>query len=603
MTDFHFLDSNALDVARFIFGHDAHELIWFEGSVAIEDVIGFRAEDDFTIFDNESDFIQSGSRNATMSHIAGKLIKRYGNTDECYELFLKESEKCNPPLDNRELRSIWLSAVKFGNKISKQTGYITPEEYGKSYEEYKPSELTDISMAEIFATHTKDKAIYTVSGGWLYWTGKKWEHSELKVMNLYMEIAKCVLKNATFEFKNAYSRLLDAEMDGDKEIISKAKNEANKAKQYLAFAKKMNDHSKVSGIIKLGKSMLEISNDNLDKDAFLLNTPVGVVDLKSGDLKEHNPQYYCTKMTSVSPSKDNMYLWIKTLDDVTNGDKEYQKFLQCHAGSTLIGKVYEEALLLVYGNGGNGKSTVFNSEAFVLGDYAGKIPAESLTTRAKNVKVDLAELCGKRFILASETEEGQRLSASMLKQIASVDDISAERKYYAPFSFTPSHSTILYTNHLPKVGSNDKGTWRRILVAPFNTEIKNPKTDYVEELLKKAGGAILEWMIEGSQLYIKNGYKFPSCKVVDEAKKVYRDENNWIEHFINDCCEIATSKEVMSNELYQAYRQWSVLNGEYTRNTRDFSSALLNSGYEKRRTNKGVKWIGLDLDDDASEFL
>ena len=139
-----------------------------------------------------------------------------------------------------------------------------------------------------------------------------------------------------------------------------------------------------------------------------------------------------------------MDMWLSTLNDVTGGDKEFIKFLKFHAGSTLIGHVYEEALLIAYGDGGNGKSTVFNSETHVLGDYAGKIPAESLTTRAKNVKVDLAELCGKRFILASETEEGQRLSSSMIKQIASVDDISAERKYYAPFSFTPTHSTILY---------------------------------------------------------------------------------------------------------------------------------------------------------------
>lgn len=599
-TRYPFLDSNALDAARFIFGHSVSEVLWYEGNVDIEEVLGI---DLFAKLDEYSTTIQSGSRNATMSHIAGKLIKRYGNTDECYELFLKEAEKCNPPLEDNELRSIWFSAVKFGSKVSKQDGYIPPEEYGRSYEEYKPSDLTDIAMAEVFATHTKDKAIYTLSGGWLYWNGKKWEHSELKVMNLYMDIAKLVLKNATHEFKESYQKLVDAEMNGDNKVISKAKNEVNKAKQYLAFAKKMNDHSKVSGIIKLGKPMLEISNDTLDKDAFLLNTPVGVVDLKTGKVKEHAPEFYCTKITRVAPSYDNMDLWIKTLDDVTNGDKVYQLFLQCHAGSTLIGKVYEEALLLVYGNGGNGKSTVFNSEAYVLGDYAGKIPAESLTTRAKNVKVDLAELCGKRFILASETEEGQRLSASMLKQIASVDDISAERKYFAPFSFTPSHSTILYTNHLPKVGSNDKGTWRRILVAPFNTEIKNPKTDYVEELLKKASGAILQWMIEGSQLYIKNGYKYPNCKVVEDAKKVYKDENNWIEHFIVDCCEVDNAKEIMSNELYQAYRQWSTINGEYTRNTRDFSSALINSGYEKRRTNKGVKWLGLDLDDETSEFL
>jgi Predicted ATPase len=283
-------------------------------------------------------------------------------------------------------------------------------------------------MAEVFSKHNKDKAIYTVSAGWLYWDEKKWEVSELKVMHLYMETAKKVLKNATYEFREAYTKLMQAEMDGAKDVIAKAKSEANKAKQYLTFAKKMNDHGKVSGILKLGKSMLEVANDNLDSDPFILNTPDGIVDLKTGKMNEHKPSAYCTKMTFVSPANDNMHLWIETLDEVTGGDKEFQNFLKYHAGSTLIGRVYEEALLLVYGSGGNGKSTVFNSEAHVLGDYAGKIPAESLTTRAKNVKVDLAELCGKRYILASETEKGQRLSVSMLKQIASVDDIYLQKE-------------------------------------------------------------------------------------------------------------------------------------------------------------------------------
>lgn len=558
--DFSYFDDNALDAARFIYGVSPAEVELYEGSSTVLD---FLLDDSFA---NLGESIESGNRNNTMSHIAGKLIKRFGDSQEAYEKFMEQADRCDPPLPEEELSTIWNSARKFGNKVSKQEGYIPPEEYGRSYEEYKPQELTDVTMAEVFSKHNKNKAIYTVSSGWLYWNGKKWEVSELKVMYLYMETAKRVLKNASYEFREAYKKLMQAEMDGAKDSIAKAKFEANKAKQYLTFAKKMNDHGKVSGILKLGKSMMEVSNDKLDSDPFILNTPDGIVDLKIGKMKEHNPNSYCTKMTSVSPNDENMHLWNETLNEVTGGDKEFQTFLQYHAGSTLIGRVYEEALLLVYGSGENGKSTVFNSEAHVLGDYAGKIPAESLTTRAKNVKVDLAELCGKRYILASETEEGQRLSVSMLKQIASVDDISAERKYYAPFSFTPSHSTILYTNHLPKVGSNDKGTWRRILVAPFNTEIKNPKTDYVDELLKKAGGAILQWMIEGTALYIKNGYKFPSCMVVEQAKNAYREDNDCLNHFINDFCVEGANEKEMSRVLYQSYRQWASLSGDYIRN-------------------------------------
>ena len=594
--EFPYFDSNALDAARFLYGVNPAEVELYEGKSSIVD---FLSEDAFA--DLDSEVIESGSRNNTMSHIAGKLIKRFGATDEAHEKFLEQANRCDPPLSDEELSTIWNSAKKFGDKVSKQEGYIPPEEYGRSYEEYKPQELTDIAMAEVFSKHNKDKAIYTVSAGWLYWDEKKWEVSELKVMHLYMETAKKVLKNATYEFREAYTKLMQAEMDGAKDVIAKAKSEANKAKQYLTFAKKMNDHGKVSGILKLGKSMLEVANDKLDSDPFILNTPKGIVDLKTGKMNEHKPSAYCTKMTFVSPANDNMHLWIETLDEVTGKDKEFQNFLKYHAGSTLIGRVYEEALLLVYGSGGNGKSTVFNSEAHVLGDYAGKIPAESLTTRAKNVKVDLAELCGKRYILASETEEGQRLSVSMLKQIASVDDISAERKYYAPFSFTPSHSTILYTNHLPKVGSNDRGTWRRILVAPFNTEIKNPKTDYVDELLKKAGGAILQWMIEGAALYIINGYKFPYSKVVDNAKNAYREENDWIDHFITDRCVKGLNENVMSRTLYQVYREWSIVNGEYTRNDRDFSKALLQAGYTKKRTNKGYMWLGLSINQNDAD--
>ena len=588
-----FFDCNALDGARFFFGVKNPKVEMVRGIKYITETI----KDDFEDFDNSQDLIQQGSRNSTLNHFAGRVLIRYGKTDEAKKLFEKKADLCSPPLEDDELEQIWRSACKFYKKVAGSDGYVPPEKYNERYEDYKPSELTDVAMAEIFSKHNKSKAIYTISQGWLYWTGKKWEDSELKVMNLYMQTAKKVLENASIEFKEAFQELADAELAGKKEEKLIIKSNVNKAKSYLNYAKKMNDHGKVSGVLKLAKSLLEIKNERLDADAFILNTPIGVIDLKTSELKEHNPSYYCTKITNVSPSNDNMDMWLSTLNDVTGGDKEFIKFLKFHAGSTLIGHVYEEALLIAYGDGGNGKSTVFNSEAHVLGDYAGKIPAESLTTRAKNVKVDLAELCGKRFILASETEEGQRLSSSMLKQIASVDDISAERKYYAPFSFTPTHSTILYTNHLPKVGSNDRGTWRRIVVAPFSVAIKNPKTDYIDNLLEKAGSAILKWMIEGAKEYIDAGFKYPKCKVVDYAKSSYQEENDWLNHFISDRCIKGPNEKEMSARLYQVYREWANSNGEYVRNNRDFSRALTAEGYEKKRTNRGIEWSGISIND------
>lgn len=590
---FPYFDKQALDGARFFYGVEKPVVEIVRGNKYVTEIL----MDDFEDWEDSQDLIEEGSRNSTMSHFAGKVLIRYGDSDEARRLFDKKALYCSPPLSDHELESIWNSALKFYKKISSSDDYIPPEKYNETFDDYKPKAFTDIAVAEVFVKHNSDRACYTVSSGWLYWNGKKWEESELKVIKLYMKTAKKVLKNASFEMHKAYQDLANAQLRGTSDEINKVKSKVSQAKSYVNFAKKINDHGKVTGIIKLSRSLLEIPNEMLDKDPFILNTPEGIVDLKTGKISEHDPSCYCTKMTSVTPSSDFMEMWFDALDGVTGLDKEYQYFLKCHAGSCLIGHVYEEALLIVYGEGGNGKSTIFNSEAHVLGDYAGKIPAESLTTRAKNVKVDLAELTGKRFVLASETEEGQRLSISMLKQIASVDEISAERKYYSPFKFTPTHSTILYTNHLPKVGSSDKGTWRRIVVAPFTQEIKNPRTDYIDELIEKAGGAILTWMIEGARHYIDNGFMYPKCQVVEDAKSLYREENDWISHFITDWCVTGINEKEMSSTLYQAYREWSNGNGEYTRNNRDFSTALLQVGFKKKRTSRGIVWQGISINE------
>ncbi len=251
--------------------------------------------------------------------------------------------------------------------------------------------------------------------------------------------------------------------------------------------------------------------------------------------------------------------------------------------------------MIAYGPGANGKSTFFNTLAVVFGDYAGKMPAEALTTKAKSTKVDLAEVLGRRLIIAAETEEGQRMSTSMLKQIASVDDITAERKYHNPFTFRPSHTLILYTNHLPKVGSGDHGTWRRLIVVPFNASINNPQADFAERLLAKAGGAIMAWIIEGAKKFSAGGFKLPRCEVVEKAGASYRQENDWFSNFIAERCLVSVKERCFGGILYGEYRRWASEQGEYIRSTTDFTTALVRSGFECKKTKTGVVWLGLSI--------
>ena len=185
----------------------------------------------------------------------------------------------------------------------------------------------------------------------------------------------------------------------------------------------------------------------------------------------------------------------------------------------------------------------------------------------------------------------------MVKQLCSVDPIEAEKKFKDPFHFDPSHTLVLYTNHLPKVSANDDGTWRRLIVIPFNAKIvgNSDIKNYGDYLYENAGPAILAWVINGAKKAFDKGFKFERPKVVVDAVEAYREENDWLGQFLEDFCDVAPSYEAKSGELYQCYRAACLQAGEYVRSTTDFYSCLEKAGYEKRRRSYGRVVVGLRL--------
>lgn len=177
-----------------------------------------------------------------------------------------------------------------------------------------------------------------------------------------------------------------------------------------------------------------------------------------------------------------------------------------------------------------------------------------------------------------------------------------EKKYKDPFDYTPTHTLVLYTNHLPRVGANDDGTWRRLVVIPFNAKIerKSDIKNYSDYLVDKTGGAILNWIIEGARKAVANNFKLTEPSVVTEAVKHYRNNNDWLSIFIEECCEVDSTYIQKSGEFYQEYRAYCARNGEYTRSTTDFYAGLDIAGYE-RKTIKHCRFIlGIRL---KSDFL
>ena len=601
---FPFFDDNALDAARFLYGSPGSEVLWHEGSLFIEDFLTLTAKA----------AIPQGKRNATMSHYAGKLVKRFGVTDAAYTKFLEKAAECDPPLDQEELDKIWSSASKFYKKVSSAPDYIPPDEYtGGSL---RPDDFSDIGEARTFAAVYEGEVCYTEATGFLRNNEIYWMESRQRPIAAMMEHTDAQLEEAGNEIEAALQRLEDlgisrgTAMAGGKKLLegmtsdqAEAYGAYQTAKTYYAFVMKYRNMKSLKPAMEAAMPLLEKQPDELDSNPFLLNTPLCTYNLTEGltGTKDHDPQDYITKVTTVSPDDVGTDIWKNTLDLIFCGDTDLIDYVQRIVGMAVIGKVYIEALIIAYGEGRNGKSTFWNAIARVLGSYAGNMSADALTVGCKrNVKPEMAELKGKRLIIAAELEEGMRLNTSVIKQLCSTDAVYAEKKYKAPFSFIPSHTLVLYTNHLPKVGASDAGTWRRLIVIPFNAKIEGDSDikNFADYLVDHAGGAILSWIIEGSRMVIAEGFNIKPPKVVRDAVAAYREDNDWLGKFLEESCVIGAAYQEKSGELYKAYRTYCINMHEYTRSTGDFYAALEQIGYHKKNLKNGIMIFGLMLKTD-----
>ncbi|GHU70754.1 hypothetical protein FACS1894184_16650 [Clostridia bacterium] len=541
-------DTNAIDSGRFMFGvSDNIEPEHFEGSINIADYLNY--------LPLKAD-IPVGKRNATLSNRAGKIIKRFGDTGQARSMFDEEAGKCDSPLSTSELNTIWNSAqVFFHDVIEKQDDYIIPEDYVTIdfNTPLMPHDWTDVGQAKVLAREYSKMLRYSTATKYLFYTSTVWVDNELRARKLVHMLTERQLDEANKMLKDTNKSVNEADKGDDKELQELANTDLEFDKKYHSFVLGHRKTERISATLKEAQSIVEIEVNRLDSDPFKLNTPSGVVDLRTGEMQDHDPLDYCTKICTVSPNNLGEEMFADFLKVITCSDDSLIDYLQLIAGMSAIGVVYAENLVIAYGSGHNGKRTFFNLLGKVLGDYKGSLSAETLTVNCrKNKSPEYAELRGRCLAIAAELEEGMRLDTAIVKKLCSTDPIYAEKKYKDPFSFTPSHSVVLYTNHLPRVGTTDAGTWRRLIVVSFNAVItgNDAVLDYCEELYNKAGGTVLSWIIKGAQCFIQANYKISSPECVVQAIEKYRKDNDWLNNYLADRCVIGKNYRQKSGNLY-----------------------------------------------------
>ena len=444
---------------------------------------------------------------------------------------------------------------------------------------------TEQDMAGIYAREYKGELLYNEHMGWMHWNGQRWtDHDEQAITDAIRAQNNIHVAGARYQVE-----------------LATAEAEAKRWKATELALKKLRSNAKIKALAELMRTELPLADVNLlDADPWKLNTPAGLIDLKTGELLPSDPAALCTRMTAVAPKKGPALLWEGFLKYVTQGDKELELYLQRVAGMSAVGKVYEEGLVMVVGPGGNGKSTLFESLAGVLADYACTLRAQILIDKGNGAEpFGMEAVRGCRLALMGELDEGARMNVSMMKTLTSRDEIQVNPKFAKLFTIKPTHTTILHTNHLPKLGQLDDGTRRRIAVVPLKAPPKTGKeriTDFAQRMIEAEGPQILQWIIEGAMDFWRLGCQIPKPAAVLAETAAYLAAEDWMQNFLNDRCELDKSYAVKAGGLYSAYRAWCEANGDrYIRRNRDFTAELEKRGYTKHKTMSGIMWDGLKL--------
>jgi len=405
---------------------------------------------------------------------------------------------------------------------------------------------------EFSARHADSLRYVAMWGSWLQWDGQRWQRERtLRIFDLVRGVCRDAVDRG-----------------GDPKRLLSGKTTA--AIEWLARSDRR--HASTTEV--------------WDADLWLMNTPGGVIDLKTGHLLDHDPLRYLTKITAVAPGGD-CPRWRQFLHEITAGNNDLQRFLQRVVGYALTGSTTEHALFFAYGTGANGKGAFINTVTALLADYAKTAPMETfVATQGDRHPTELASLMGARLVTAQETEQGRRWAESKIKSMTGGDPISARFMRQDFFEFVPQFKLLIAGNHKPGLRGVDEAIRRRFYLIPFTVTIPPEKRDKdLFEKLKPEWGGILQWAIEGCLEWRRIGLAAP--RVVTEATEAYLAGEDAIAQWLEERCVCDPIYSERSAVLFANWKEWAEAAGEFVGNQRRFSQTIEDRGFARHRNADG----------------
>jgi putative DNA primase/helicase len=437
---------------------------------------------------------------------------------------------------------------------------------------------------------------------WFAWVGTHWAQDDAAVYRFALNLSKVVHAEAD------QWRAKKADTSEEREKNDKI------ADALISWARKSEMRGTIEAALGLAKRMLAVKAEDLDADPWALNCANGTVDLRTGKIRPHNPDDYLTRFIGLPylpQVKAPLFETVIARVACEEGKavRPLSGFLQRWFGYCATGSVREQKFAVHYGQGRNGKSTVLDIVADVLGGYAATAAPGLLMSNSRDRHpTEIADLAGRRMVTAHETGEGGVLREDFVKQATGGDKIKARYMRGDFFEFLPTHKLQLLTNHKPVIKGQDEGIWRRVMLVPFKARFGTPEevasgratclrdTRIVEHLAAEKEG-VLAWIVAGAVDWFRDGLNPPD--VVLAASKDYQTEQDRVFQFVNEECELGTEFEEkistpFGGGLYPAYSNWCKAGGIHPLAKNRFLSELERcvpffARFDKYEANEGAK--------------
>ena len=442
---------------------------------------------------------------------------------------------------------------------------IGEDDYGSD----QTPRFSDIDLALRFADRHAHRLRFVADWGkWLSWNGQRWRFdTTLAAFDLARDLcreeaAKCNKK-------------------GDRKAIASAKA--------------------VAAVVTLARADRRIAAtvEQWDANPWCINTPDGVVDLRTGEKRPHQPEDYLTKMTAVGPRGD-CPKFKAFLNRIMGGDPEAVAYLQRVCGYCLTGDTSEQAMFFAHGGGQNGKGVFLQTIGGVLADYCKTAAIETFTeSKTDRHPTELARLHNARLVTATETERGRHWAESRLKLLTGGDPITAHFMHKDDFEYLPQLKLFFSGNHKPGLRSVGVAMRRRINMIHFAVKIPDGEKDpRLADKLKAERPGVLQWMIDGCLAWQKRGLDPPQA-VTKATDDYFRDQDSQ-SVWIDECCERDENAWTRTTALFSSWKTWAEKAGVRSGDIKSFGEALEAEGFvwSHRKTGNGYEGLRIHRDDD-----